>query len=424
MDRNQQKSSGIVNKEEQFSRFLSLLKKVSNYDDFYKRFYTQVDVDKIKSHSDLTLIPFLSKDELNQLQEISPPFGGIMNNDIHHSDYLFLTPGAKCEPGYLDDDFWRTSRALIAADFNSNDVIHNTFSYHLTPGGWMFDAGARSIGCTIIPAGTSPLDMQVQAIMRYKPSAYCGTPDFLMRIAQYYQKKYGEQIPIRKALLSGSVLTVSLINFFKALKISFKQCYATAELGIIAYEIDGHEGMYVDQDVFLEIINPDTGDQVIDGQPGEVVVTTLRNNYPLMRYCTGDISEYVQPSLNRNHQVSIKGVLGRVDDSTKVKGMFIRTRQIKALLNECPYIVMARLLVDRTNDRDHAILHCELDEKTNLGNTEDIKKEILNLFRSICHIGCSISIVPNGTIPIDGKLIVDLRNWSSHLDKVSGNETC
>ena len=392
----------------QLERFISLLSWVKENDDYYKNVYANVNINDIKSIEDLRLLPLLYKNEIIDLQKKFPPFGGLMGNNARNTDYCFYSPGPICEPGFISDDFWRLSRAMEAAGFNETDIIHNCYSFHLTPGAWMMNAGAHKIGCTVIPAGTSPIEMHIEAINHYKPTAYCGTPDLLLRLITVYEEKMEQRIPFQKALVSGGALTPGLREFFGKSNVVVKECYATADIGLISYEVDGSEGMVVDRDIILEIISLETGREANFGDIGEVVITTLRDKYPLIRFGTGDLSALLSEGTSDKLAV-IAGWKGRADQATKVKGMFVRPSQIKALITKNPNIIKARLIVHRVNERDQAILHCEVNGQLLSEDTQSLKDEILSDFRSTCHVGSEISLVESGTIPDDDKLIIDLR---------------
>ena len=394
--------------KDQLERLITLLRSLKSNDDYYKSVYADIDLDNIKTFNDLSILPFLYKNEIIDLQKKFPPFGGLMGNNARNADYCFYSPGPICEPGFMSDDFWRISHAMTAAGFSESDIIHNCYSYHLTPGAWMMDAGARKIGATVIPAGTSPMDMHIEAINHYQPTAYCGTPDLLLRLITVFEEKMDEKIPFQKALVSGGALTQNLRDFFNKSNVAVKECYATAEIGLISYEMDGIEGMVVDEDIILEIIDTGSGQQAAFGEIGEVVVTTLRNKYPLIRFGTGDLSALLSEGVNDKFAI-IAGWKGRADEATKVKGMFVRPSQIKALIIKNPHLLKARLIVHRVNERDEAILHCEVNSQLLSEDTQSLKENILSDFRSLCYVGSEISLVASGTIPEDDKLIVDLR---------------
>lgn len=392
----------------QFQRLRSVVQDAKSQA-YYAETLRNVDPEALQRGKDLEKLPILRKSDLIDIQSAMPPFGGIMRGD-GQADYLFVSPGPIHEPGFFSGDFWRVERAMKAAGFSADDIVHNTFSYHLTPGAWILDAGARALGCSIIPAGNAPIDLQLLAISQYKASAYCGTPDFLKTLVEAYQKTNHDHAPFSKALVTGGALTPGLRTFFEQSNIDVLQCYATAELGLISYETSPNGLMVVDEDIIVEIVDPYTGEAMPFGEVGEVVVTTLRSEYPLIRFGTGDLSSFVvnDQADNRTGDV-LSGWLGRSDEATKVRGMFIRPTQIQALCAHIEGLDRARLVVDRHNEKDDIILFCEMaDAFVNEDNS--VQQGVLaDAFRAQCHLKCNINIVPKGTIPDDGKLIVDLR---------------
>ncbi|TCD14900.1 phenylacetate--CoA ligase family protein [Oricola cellulosilytica] len=376
---------------------------------YYRAAFSGLDVASLRTPEDLEGLPLLRKDDLVGIQAAHPPFGGLMAGGSR-ADHLFVSPGPIHEPGFSKTGFWRLERAMRAAGFVAGDIVHNTFSYHLTPGAWILDAGARALGCSVIPAGNAPIEQQILAISQYGASAYCGTPDFLKTLVEAFQKADRGPVPFTKALVTGGALTPGLRAFFDASRIGALQCYATAELGLIAYETAPTGHMTVDEDVIVEIVDPETGRSMPPGEVGEVVVTTLREDYPLIRFGTGDLSAFVE--LDRKNGRTgpvLAGWLGRSDQATKVRGMFVRPSQIHALREQVDGLRLARLVVDRSNEKDDIMLFCEFDPEHVLGDAAQVQAKLAEAFRALCHLKSNISIVPEGTLPDDGKVIVDLR---------------
>lgn len=378
---------------------------------YYARAYRGSE--PLKNWDDLQKLPILRKEDLITIQRENAPFGGIVSEGSV-ADYLYVSPGPIHEPGFMKPEFWRAARAMQAADFKVGDIVHNTFSYHLTPGAWIFDSGARSIGCSVIPAGNAQLEQQITAIFQYGATAYVGTPDFLKTLLEACQAADRGPVPIKKAVVSGGALTPGLREFFEKSNVSVRQCYATAELGLIGYEVDTSGQLIVDEDVIVEIVDPDTGEAMPFGAVGEVVVTTLREDYPLIRFGTGDLSSFVRPE-DRSDAIGARtgpvltGWLGRADQTSKVRGMFVRPTQLNYLCQSIEGLHRVRLVIDRDNEKDDIMLFCEMDNHISPTDEAAAIDKISNLFRDICHVKTKVTLVDRGTIVDDGKLIVDMR---------------
>ncbi|ASJ74471.1 phenylacetate--CoA ligase family protein [Granulosicoccus antarcticus] len=376
---------------------------------YYGKAYAGHSVESIQGVSDLEKLPVLRKQDLVDIQEKSPPFGGLLSAGAK-PDYLFVSPGPIHEPGFMKPEFWRTQRALRAAGFQSGDIVHNTFSYHLTPGAWILDAGARAMGCAVIPAGNAAMELHVTTVFQYEATAYVGTPDFLKTLIEACLLADRGPLPLKKAVVSGGALTPGLRQFFQDSGLHVLQFYATAELGLIAYETEPSGLMVVDEDVIVEIVEPGTGIPAAVGEVGEVVVTTLRDDYPLVRFGTGDLSAFVdKPRQDGRTGPVLAGWLGRADEATKVRGMFVRPGQIASLCDRVKGLKRARLIISRTNEKDDVILFCEYSDDYIGRDTAEENQMIREVFRDICHLNTSISIVEPGTLSDDGKLIVDMR---------------
>jgi len=301
-----------------------------------------VDASTMIRRSALEGLPLLRKSELIERQQRQPIFGGLTTLVAPQLTHIFASPGPIFEPGARRPDFWRFGRALYAAGFRHGEIVHNCFSYHFTPAGMMFEAGAQALGCAVVPAGVGQTELQVQVMAQVKPQGYVGTPSFLKLILDKADELGVELSSLKKALVSGEYLPPSLREAFAERGIAVLQCYATADLGLIAYESPDREGMIVDEGIILEIVRPGTGDPVPEGEVGEVVVTSLAPEYPLIRFATGDLSAFLPgvSSCGRTNR-RIKGWMGRADQTAKVRGMFVHPTQIAQVLRQHPQILKA-----------------------------------------------------------------------------------
>jgi phenylacetate-CoA ligase len=359
----------------------------------------------------LAKLPVLRKSELMELQAENPPFGGLADTKMMRGGRAFLSPGPLWEPQGLSVDAWASARAFHAAGIRPGDIVHNAFSYHMTPGGFIMDEGARALGCVVFPAGTGNTDMQVEAIAGLKPGAYCGTPDFLKIILDRAAEQGKDVSSIRLGLVSGGALFPSLRVEYRERGINVLQCYATAEFGVIAYEsaaADGtpNPGMILNEYLILEIVRPGTNDPVADGEVGEVVVTNFNPAYPMLRLGTGDLSKVLDgPSPCGRTNTRIAGWMGRADQRTKVKGMFVDPRQIAEIAARHPEIARARLVVTRDGEADAMALHVEA--KASGSSLSAIEASL----REITKLGGKVHAVAIGTLPNDGKVISDERDY-------------
>ena len=368
-----------------------------------------IDPASVASRAALAKLPVIYKSDLLAQQSEHPPLGGFAVGPVAR---YYASPGPIYEPESPRAGYWRVERALHAAGFRAGDLVYNCFSYHLTPGGWIMDGGLRALGCSVVPGGIGNTEQQVQAIVQLKPSGYCGTPDFLKVLLDMAAELGLDGSCLRRALVSGGAFFPSLRAEYAERGIATLQCYATADLGLIAYEtFDGDEapcpGMVLDEDVILEIVRPGTGDPLPDGEVGEVVVTTLNPDYPLIRFATGDLSAVlpgVSPCGRTNRR--IKGWMGRADQATKVRGMFVRPRQIADTLRRHPEIKRARLTVQREGARDVMTLQCEVD-----GRDDGLAEAIGASLKSACKLSGQIAFAEPGSLPNDGKVIDDLRSY-------------
>ncbi len=357
-----------------------------------------VDIEALTTRDALGAVPVLRKSELVELQVRTPPFGGLTATPARSLARLFVSPGPIFDPEGHGRDWWGAAKALAAAGVRSSDIVLNTFSYHLTPAGAMFESGAHALGCAVIPAGPGNTTDQLAAIGQFQPSVYIGTPDFLKILIDKAQDAGVDAGSIRRALVSGAALPQSLRAEFSDRGISVVQCYGTADLGIVAYE-DGGEGMVVNDGVVLEIVRPGAHNPLPDGEVGEIVVTRLNRDYPLIRFATGDMSRALTAMDGRRR---IAGWMGRADQATKVKGMFIRPEQIGALGKALAIAGRMRLVVTRAGEQDAMVLKIEHPDET-LGAVAAQK------FSEITKLKGAVEIVPVGHLPNDGKVIADER---------------
>ncbi|MBU2360681.1 MAG: phenylacetate--CoA ligase family protein, partial [Alphaproteobacteria bacterium] len=350
---------------------------------------------------DLIRLPVLRKSQLVEWQRAEPPFGGIPVQNITH---IFQLPGPIYEPGGSGPDWWRFGRFLAACGIGAGDVVQNCFGYHLTPAGTMFENGARAVGAVVVPAGTGQTELQVQAAAAAGVTAYAGTPDYLKVILEKADEM-GVTLQISKAAVSGGALFPQLRQYYADRGIACLQCYATADLGLIAYESAADSGMIVDEGVILEICTPGTGDPVPCGEVGEVIVTTLNPDYPLIRFATGDLSAVMdgQSPCGRTN-MRIKGWMGRADQTTKIKGMFVRPEQVAALVAKTG-ADRARVIADRDGDADTMIVQIE--------GTDLDADALSTAVKDILKLRGDVTLHAPGTLPRDGLVIEDRRTYDT-----------
>ncbi len=378
----------------------------------FARLLAGVDPAAVTSRAALARLPVTRKSDLTELQKAARPFGGLAASGWGGGragvKRVFASPGPIYEPEGAAPDYWRLARALYAAGFRAGDLVHNTFAYHFTPAGSMLETGAHALGCTVFPAGTGQTEQQVQAMVDLKPDAYVGTPSFLRIILEKADETGAPITSLTKAVVSGEAFPPSLRDALAARGIAACQAYATADLGSIAYETPAREGLVVDEGVLVEIVRPGTGDPVPPGEVGEVVVTALANaDYPLIRFGTGDLSAFlpgVSPCGRTN--VRIRGWMGRADQTTKVKGMFVHPSQVAAIVRRHPEIAKARLVVDNPDMQDRMTLRVELPS-----NASSHAESIVASIREITKLRGDVTFHAPGELPNDGKVIEDLRKY-------------
>ena len=367
---------------------------------------------EIKDLGDLSIIPLLRKSDLIDKQSKLPPFAELNVSAIKDFAHIYRSPGPIYDLDGHSKDWWRFARALHAADFGYGDIVQNCFSYHFTPAGAMFEEAAKILKCTVFPAGGENTDMQLEVMRDIGTTAYVGVPDFLKIILEKADENKITLSKLTKAMVTGGPLFPAVAQNFKDRNIQARQCYGTADLGLVAYEAAENEGMVIDEDVILEIVKPGTGKPVKDGEVGEVVVTVL-NNYelPIIRFATGDLSAIMDGnSITGRTNKRIKGWMGRADQTTKVRGMFVQPSQVNKILENLKIDNVARMIISRSNDKDELLLKVE----SNLSNSSEIdaiKQKISDEIKNVVNLRGTLEIVPVNSLPNDGKVIDDTRNF-------------
>ncbi len=375
---------------------------------------------EIATRTALARLPVTRKHELleqQQAQRGKDAFGGFAALGWQHqravrpARRVYQSPGPIYEPEGAGADYWRCARALRAAGFCAGDLVHNSFSYHLTPGAWMMEGGAHALGCTVFPGGVGNTELQLQAMEHLRPDGYTGTPSFL-RILLEKAAESGVALPsLKKALLSGEAFPPSLRDWLQERGVSGFQAYATADVGLIAYEASAREGLVVDEGVLVEIVRPGTSDVLPDGEVGEVVVTAFNPDYPLLRFGTGDLSAVLPGACptGRSH-TRIKGWMGRADQTAKVRGMFVHPSQVAEVLRRHPQLQRARLVVEGEMANDRLTLQVEVD-----GGAESLPADhsaaLASSVREVTKLRCEVQLLPPGSLPNDGKVIDDQRKY-------------
>jgi phenylacetate-CoA ligase len=364
-----------------------------------------VDPAGITTRTALARLPVLRKSELPALHKASPPFGGFVAKHPGSFSRLFTSPGPIFEPQTNHADPWRGARALFAAGFRPGDVVLNTFSYHLTPGGFIFDTSARALGCAVIPAGPGNTDAQFELIEAYRPVGYSGTPDFLKILLDAAASAGRDVSSIKRALVSGAAFPKSLQDEIKSRGVDAYQAFGTADLGLIAFETPARDGMTVNEDLIMEIVRPGTGDPVAEGDVGEIVVTSLDPDHPWIRLALGDLTAALSGrSACGRSNMRIKGWMGRADQTTKVKGMFVRPEQVAEIGKRHPELGRLRLIVTREGEADAMTLRAEC-----ASPSEALQSEIASTLRVATKLSGAVELVAASSLPNDGKMISDER---------------
>jgi len=387
-----------------FSRLPEVLRRAIEAPAYAERL-AGVDPGSVTSRAALAKLPVLRKSELPGLHKASPPFGGFVAGAPGAFSRLFTSPGPIFEPEAAHSDPWRGARALFATGFRPGDIVLNTFSYHLTPGGFIFDMSARALGCAVIPAGPGNLEAQFELIEAYRPNGYSGTPDFLKILIDTAAKSDRDISSIKRALVSGAAFPPSLQKEVRSHGIEAYQAFGTADLGMVAFETPARDGMVVNEDLILEIVKPGTGEPVAPGDVGEIVVTSLDGEHPWIRLALGDLTAAlpgISPCGRTN--MRIKGWMGRADQTTKVKGMFVRPEQIAEIGRRHPALGRLRLVVTRENETDVMTLRAE-----STTTSEALSAEVAATLRAVTKLGGAVELVGVGALPNDGKVISDER---------------
>src|ERR1035437_8010311 len=364
-----------------------------------------IDPKSVNSRAALAKLPVLRKSDVAALQKENPPFGGLNVTAPGKVRRLLMSPGPIFEPEGEGADWWGAARACHAAGFRAGDIVHNSFAYHLTPGGFILESGCHALGCAVIPGGVGNTEQQLEAIAHYKPSGYVGTPDFLKILLDSAEKTGKDASSIKRGLVSGAALPPSLREELGKRGVAVLQCYATAELGVIAYESPAREGMIVNESVIVEIVRPGTGDPAGEGDEGEVGVTSFNPDYPMIRLGTGDLSALlpgVSPCGRSNAR--IKGWMGRADQTAKVKGMFVHPKQIAEVAARHPQLVRLRLVVGREGEQDSMTLMAEC-----AAPDAALEATVAATLQSVTKIKGAVKLVAPGALPNDGKVIADER---------------
>lgn len=373
-----------------------------------------VRAEEIISRAALASLPVTRKGELLARQKAERAagrdmFGGF--STIARGPFMpriYASPGPIYEPAGTARDYWRTARAMVAAGFRAGDLVHNAFSYHMTPGAFMMESGAQAVGCTVFPAGTGQTEQQLEAIADLKPRGYLGTPSFLRILVEKAEQSGADISSLQCGLVGGEAFPPSLRDWFTARGMNIYQSYATADVGLIAYETSSREGLIVDEGVIVEIVRPGTGDPVGEGEVGEVVVTVLHPEYPLIRFGTGDLSAVLEGSCPTGRtNARIKGWLGRADQTTKARGMFVHPGQVAEIARRFPGVGRTRLVVSGEMANDRLTLVIEYTGQ----DSEDLRRQVAEAIRDVTKLRGEVQVVAPGSLPNDGKVIEDARSY-------------
>jgi phenylacetate-CoA ligase len=379
----------------------------------FARILAEIDPGAVNSRAALARLPVTRKSDLAELQKAMPPFGGLNATPREKLAKIFVSPGPIYDPEGHGKDWWRTARGLYAGGFRAGDLVVNTFAYHFTPAGSMLESGALALGCTVVPTGVGQTEMQAAAIHGLGVNAFIGTPSFLKLIVEKADELKVNVSCLKKAMVGAEYLPPALRQSMRARGMQVMQLYATADLGHIAYETanaDGgvNEGMVLDEGVLLEIVRPGTGDPVPEGEVGEVVITTFNPDYPLVRFATGDLSAVMrEPSPCGRTNVRIRGWMGRADQSTKVRAMFVTPKQVAEMLRRHPELRRARLVVEGEVGQDRMTLKCEAQERPT-----GLAEALVATIRDVTKLRGEVELLAPGSLPNDGKVIEDLRKYS------------
>ncbi len=386
------------------TKLLAHAKQTSAY---YGKLLANIALRDIKDLGALARLPVTRKTAMKGLQQETPPFGGLEATPMARLARVFASPGPVFEPEAVRPDYWRYARALWATGLRPGDLLHNCFAYHFTPAGAMMETGALALGAAVFPAGTGQTEMQVQAAAVLRPVAYAGTPDFLRTILEHADAQRIDLSSFQVAHVTGGAFLPDARAFYAQRAIDVMQSYGTAEIGLIAYESAAREGLIADEGVIIEIVEPGTGTPVEDGEAGEVLVTVLNPDYPLIRFATGDLSAILpgESSCGRTNR-RIRGWLGRADQTTKVKGMFVHPHQIAEVVRRHPDIGHARLVVSRDHGTDVMTLRIEA-----AGAGDDLARAVEASVQAVTRLKARVEVSPAGSLPRDGRAIEDARDY-------------
>ncbi len=397
-----------VREREQFQALAAQLANAKARAPAFARLLADVDPAAVSDRRALARLPIVRKSELMERQKAGYPFGGLNAAPVGELARIFASPGPIYDPETHRPDYYRLARALYAAGFRKGDLVHNCFAYHFTPAGSMMEAGAHALGCPVIPAGTGQTELQVRVIADLKPAGYAGTPSFLKIILDRAHEMGVDVSSLKRASVSGEALPPTLRADIKGHGVDVRQCYAIADLGLVAYETVPNEGLVIDEGLIVEIVRPGTGDPVAEGEVGEVVVTTFNPDYPLIRFATGDLSAVLpgRSACGRTNQ-RLKGWLGRADQTTKVRGMFVHPSQLAEVLKRHPEVVKGRLVVDTADGLDRMILHAEVAG----GGSDGLKAALVDSLHEVTKLRGGVSFAAPGSLANDGKVIDDQRKY-------------
>lgn len=390
-----------------FNGLVMQLKEAQKDAPYFSTLIGSIDASLIKDRAALATIPITRKSDLVNLQAKGNPLGGLTTVSAGQLKRIFQSPGPTYDAEGSGKDWWGTARALYASGVRKGDILHNTFSYHFTPAGVMLEQGAEALGCAVFPAGVGNTDLQVQAIHDIEPSAYTGTPSFLKIILEKAAEQEKDASSLKKACVGGEGLPPVLRDEIEAYGIHCGQVYASADIGSIAYESDAREGLIVDERLIVEIVRPGTGDPVPEGEVGEVVVTVMRSDYPLIRFATGDLSQILpgQSPCGRTN-MRLRGWMGRADQTTKVKGMFVHPAQVAEIVKRHGEIHRARVVVTHDGTTDIMTVQCETEHSDN----DNLVQQINQTIRDVCKLKGDAVFVAPASLPNDGKVIEDARD--------------
>lgn len=375
---------------------------------WYRERLADIDPAEITSREALARLPVTRKHDLIKLQAGDPPFAGLATIEAGAARMLFTSPGPIFEFEARRDDYYGGARAFHAFGIRPGDIVHNSFSYHLTPGAWLIQSAAHALGCAVIPGGAGNTEQQVQVAAQYRPRAHAATPDYLKTLLEKADELKLDLSSIEIAVVGGGPLFPQLREWYQGRGITVFNTFGTAELGMVAYETSAFEGMVITEDKIVEVLVPGTGDPVAnEGDVGELVVTTLNPEYPLIRFATGDLTAVTTaPSPCGRTNMRMKGWMGRADQTTKVRGMFVHPEQVAEVAKRHPEIKKARLVIDAEDARDSATLKCEATEQS-----DGLREAIATTFQALCKVRSEVDFVPPDSLPNDGKVIDDVRSF-------------